>query len=67
MMRFREHRGGLAESMETTFKFYTLEDLMSHLVGVRPDIIVSGSVVSAAPYCDDDDPNWVEERSHRHG
>jgi hypothetical protein len=54
-MQFREHRGGLAESMATAFEFHTLEQLLRHIGAVRPDIVVSGSIVTAKPYGGDDD------------
>jgi hypothetical protein len=33
-MRFREHRGGLAESMETAIEVATRDDLIAHLRAV---------------------------------
>lgn len=34
MRRFREHRGGLEESLETTFQFETEADLLAHIAKI---------------------------------
>lgn len=60
-MRFREHRGGLAESMETVIEFNTAADLSRHLQKVRPDIIESGARLKAEPlFVDDSRIGWKD-------
>lgn len=53
-MKFREHRGGLGDSLATMIEFDTRTDLMRHLQDIRPDVFISGATLEAKPYGGDD-------------
>lgn len=54
-IRFREHRGNLADSMKTTRSFATVDDLLTHLVINSPHPIRDVSKIIAKSYGGDDD------------
>ena len=53
-MKFREHRGGLGESLATMIEFQTRTELARHLNKIRPDLLISGAILEAKPYAGDD-------------
>ena len=55
-MRFREHRGGLGESLETCVEVETLADLEKHIVKVfYPFGDIDPSLIQFTKYCKDGD------------
>lgn len=54
-MLFREHRGGLDDSMKTIIVFHTRTELSRHLVHLFPHLMTSGAIIEARPYGGDDD------------
>lgn len=49
-MKFRPHRGGLAESMEETIEIQTLDQLVAHLNARTPYILTLREALIIEPY-----------------
>lgn len=55
-MKFREHRGGLADSMSTVEEFNTIEQFVEYLTHIFPTIDIATLQVNA--YGHDSRINW---------
>jgi hypothetical protein len=57
-MKFREHRGTLAESMETTVEVASLDELLAHLAPIVAPIALTAERIAIAPYAIDPRIGW---------
>lgn len=58
MTRFREHRGSLADSLETVVTLETRADLIAHLGRVLAPFKVTDQIVETRHYAFDDRIGW---------
>ena len=53
MFQYRDHRGGLAESMETVQKMHNLSDIQTHL-----EPLFGPGEITVDEYCQDNRIGW---------
>jgi hypothetical protein len=58
MVRFREHRGSLEESMDTLVVLRDRRDLIAHLRYILDPLPVSDKKVTVRYYCFDEQTGW---------
>ena len=61
MFKYRDHRGGLIESMETTQEFNNKDSLLEYLQSILDDCFsghLDSSNVKIEPYCFDERVGW---------
>jgi hypothetical protein len=58
MIRFREHRGSLADSLATTVTVTSRAELIAHVARLLDPIPVTSEQLGVAPYCFDARIGW---------